>query len=192
LHGNAAGQASWSAVSLANDVTGNLSVNNLNSGTGASSSTFWRGDGTWATPSGSGIGTVFGFYGGVSVSASTTSYCPILGGNVGGSGACSTTEADRTTKIPVACTAKNLYIYLGSAQSGTGSQVLTLRKGATVAGMADTTLTVTVAAGATDATVTPDTTHTVALSAGDYVSLKIQNNATAGSGVVNTYTFQCQ
>jgi hypothetical protein len=93
-------------------------------------------------------------------------------------------ENIRVMPMPAAGTVKGAFLNMTAAQTAAGAMVCTWRTGSTVAGMADTSVVVTVAASAALG-VYSDTTHSFTFNAGDFISIRCQQNT---SGTSSAFT----
>ena len=115
------------------------------------------------------------------VAASTTSYITF------GSTSFLSVEANRLTVAPAASTFSKFYVKIYTSQSGTGSFVFTLRKN-----QVDTAVVTTIAAGSASGTEANSGATSVAFSAGDDISIKAVNSATATSARVMNLSCQVE
>lgn len=138
--------------------------------------TFLRGDGTFAAPSGGAKAFLTYATGGQTIGSSGTFYFGI--------GSLSATESFAQNVCPVSGTIKNLYFVTSGSQGANGSLVLTLQKN----GVAQTVV-ATCAANAAAGTFS-DTTHSFTVAAGDLISIKGVNNHNGLSASVITFSWE--
>jgi hypothetical protein len=115
------------------------------------------------------------------INASTTVYITF------GSATFLAVEANRLTVAPADSTFSKFYVKIYTSQSGTGSLVFTLRKN-----QVDTAVVTTIAAGSAGGTEANSGANSVAFTAGDDISIKAVNNATATSGRVMNLSCQVE
>lgn len=118
---------------------------------------------------------------GGTIAAGVTSYlAPTVDAVPGG------TESSRASVIMFAGNLKNLGYTTLTAQPGTGSFVVTVRKATGMGAFSSTTITTTIAAGSA-AGIFTDVVNTSAVAVGDRVSLQIVNNASGASAQIGTW-----
>lgn len=96
----------------------------------------------------------------------------------------SASEANVQFPVPFTGSLKNMRFRLTGTQPATGTLVITLRIAAT-----NTTITITIAAGATAGTYS-DLTHTENVTAGQLISISCVNNALGVSGTIGAFSLE--
>ena len=155
---------------LSTGVVGNLPIGNNCPASGASSSTFLRGDCTWSTPIPGGGTSGWGATS-LDFGSAATQYVAPVGG-----AAPNTTETVVSVAFPASATLSHLTVTLSAQLGASATLKVTLEDGTGTT----TALTCTTSAGGTACTL--NFTHTVNVTAGDLLSFKLESGGSVSAG----------